>query len=635
MLGPSSIAPQDYSGLAPVDSGQFSSLSATVSTHTSQIGTINTQNAVQDFSIAANELRDDGQDTQLAKIDTTNGLTTGNVLTWNGTLYTGQAPAAGSTTLAALTDAQIASPAGSQLLRWNGTKWQNSYGKLVELTGDTAINTVGLADNDVLTYSAALAKWTNLTVPRNSRQLSDVATTLPTNGQVLLYSAATARWTPGAAPSGTISGATDYLVNGAIAGGDCMVWDSGVTKWRNSTRLTIVEQTLGTLTPPQAAVTSSAGQTVCVTYGTNALPTEGATQQATASDLLYPFASVQRTSDYVATPVASTSTLGYQNPVDGSNLWKTGPSDFQYVGGVSGNSGARINGDLGSSLLLAATSTFALTLASGVTFKQYRVYGSNDAAAMSDSTLLVGTVTGYTLLTDWGTSLGTGGPTSSTRNTLTQGPFRYISVIFANDGSGWNSNNDVSFTVRAAAGGVTGQSLLGGDITMVRNTSGNPVITNVAGAAENFVVDCTRLGLWLLWRDLLTTVTAKGTLRCGGWTIKQGPDLREVQLLNDGYDPATNTTPVAVNRGIALRTSTQGGKDYLILRPLGVSTGMCMAFNLSATATTDPGIAYMPNVASSASSDVVFALRMNGDVLFAGTAFPAQAGLLGNLNPFA
>lgn len=224
MLGPSSIAPQDYSGLAPVDSGQFSSLSATVSTHTSQIGTINTQNAVQDFSIAANELRDDGQDTQLAKIDTTNGLTTGNVLTWNGTLYTGQAPAAGSTTLAALTDAQIASPAGSQLLRWNGTKWQNSYGKLVELTGDTAINTVGLADNDVLTYSAALAKWTNLTVPRNSRQLSDVATTLPTNGQVLLYSAATARWTPGAAPSGTISGATDYLVNGAIAGGDCMVW---------------------------------------------------------------------------------------------------------------------------------------------------------------------------------------------------------------------------------------------------------------------------------------------------------------------------------------------------------------------------------------------------------------------------
>ena len=104
---------------------------------------------------------------------------------------------------------------------------------------------------------------------------------------------------------------------------------------------------------------------------------------------------------------------------------------------------------------------------------------------------------------------------------------------------------------------------------MTRATSGNPIITNQGGSAENLVVSCERLALWLLWRDLLTTIVQKGTVRCGGWKIQQGPDLREIQLLVDGYDPETNTTPVAMNRGIALRTSTQGGSDYLIIRPSG------------------------------------------------------------------
>lgn len=560
----------------------------------------------------------------------TSGAVTGDALVFDGSFFV-PTPVGGASALSDLTDTSISAPAGTQLLRWNGTAWQNSYGRISELTGDTTINTVGLADNEVLTYSAGLAKWTNAAVPRNSRQLSDVSTTLPSDGQMLSYVSGTGKWTPVAAPSGSISGAADYVATGTVASGDCLVWSSGLSKWTNSIRLTQAEQVLGQLQAPQAAVLSSAGETCCVTYGTNTLPTESATQQATVTDLLYPFAAVVRTSDYIATPVATSITLGTGSPANGSNLPTAG---VQSLTGVS-NVGARVNYDLGSSLVLSSSSTFLLSLASGLTFGSYRVYGTNDAGAMSDASMLTGAApAGYVLCHDWLNSLGLGGPTSSTRVTLSQGPFRYISIMFVANG-GWNLTSDAFLSVRAAPGGITGQSLLSGDITLTRATSGNPIIENLAGSVENLVVSCERLGLWLLWRDLLTTVTAKGTVRCGGWTIKPGPDLREVQLLNDGYDPASNTTPVAVNRGVALRTSTQGGKEYVIIRPLGVSTGMCMAFNLSATASNEAGVAFMPNVASSAASDVVFALRQNGDVYLAGTVTDSQAGLLGNLNPFA
>lgn len=673
-------------GVVSVHTGQLATLAT-------QNGTQDLNIAGLTSDLAANDDRDAAQDLDISNaldktdhIDVSTGLVAGNILRHNGTSFVGQAvtlssladvdpapdfdaallvsiegtwrkiqlplntsgaapgdalvydgsffvptPVGGASALSDLTDASISSPAGTQLLRWNGTAWQNSYGRLSELSTDVAINSLALANDECLTYSAGLARWTNASVPRNSRQLSDVSTTLPSDGQMLSYVSGTGKWTPVAAPSGSISGAADYVATGTVASGDCLVWSSGLSKWTNSIRLTQAEQVLGQLQAPQAAVLSSAGETCCVTYGTNALPTEAATQQATATDLLYPFAAVVRTSDYVTTPVATSLTLGTGSPANGSNLPTAGVQSLTGVAGV----GARVNYDLGSSLVLSSSSTFLLSLASGLTFGSYRVYGTNDAGAMSDASMLTGAApAGYVLLYDWLNSLGLGGPVSSTQVTLSQGPFRYISIMFVANG-GWNTSSDAFLSVRAAPGGITGQSLLGGDITMTRATSGNPIITNVAGSAENLVVSCERLGLWLLWRDLLTTVVQKGTVRCGGWKIQQGPDLREVQLLNDGFDPSSNTTPVSVNRGIALRTSTQGGSDYLIIRPLGVSTGLCMAFNLSATAPSDTGLCWLKNVASSGASDVIAALDLNGDLFLAGTVTDSQAGLLGALDPLA
>ena len=362
----------------------------------------------------------------------TSGAVPGDALVFDGSFFV-PTPVGGASALSDLTDASISSPVGTQLLRWNGSAWMNSYGRLSELTSDVAINTVGLADNECLTYSAGLAKWTNAAVPRNTRQLSDVSTTLPTNGQLLSYVAGTGKWTPVAAPSGSITGAADYVATGTVASGDCLVWSSGLSKWTNSIRLTQAEQVLGQLQAPQAAVLSSAGETCCVTYGTNALPTEAVTQQGTATDLLYPFAAVVRTSDYVATPVATSLTLGTGSPANGSNLPTAG---VQSLTGVS-NVGARVNYDLGSSLVLSSSSTFLLSLASGLTFGSYRIYGTNDAGAMSDASMLAGAApAGYVLLHDWLNSLGLGGPNSSTRDTLSQGPFRYISIMFVANGVG-------------------------------------------------------------------------------------------------------------------------------------------------------------------------------------------------------
>lgn len=84
------------------------------------------------------------------KIENPASKSSGDVLTYNGSAWVAQAPTTGVTTLAALTDTDISSPATNQFLRYNSSgKWENQAvtiptvndGKLtITVNGSTAYN---------------------------------------------------------------------------------------------------------------------------------------------------------------------------------------------------------------------------------------------------------------------------------------------------------------------------------------------------------------------------------------------------------------------------------------------------------------------------------------------------------------
>lgn len=84
------------------------------------------------------------------KIENPASKSNGDVLTYNGSAWVAQAPTTGVTTLAALTDTDITSPAANQFLRYNSSgKWENQAvtiptvndGKLtITVNGSTAYN---------------------------------------------------------------------------------------------------------------------------------------------------------------------------------------------------------------------------------------------------------------------------------------------------------------------------------------------------------------------------------------------------------------------------------------------------------------------------------------------------------------
>lgn len=84
------------------------------------------------------------------KIDDPTTKTNGQVLTYNGAAWVAQTPTTGATTLAALTDTDISSPATNEFLRYNSSgKWENQAvtiptvndGKLaITLNGSTTYN---------------------------------------------------------------------------------------------------------------------------------------------------------------------------------------------------------------------------------------------------------------------------------------------------------------------------------------------------------------------------------------------------------------------------------------------------------------------------------------------------------------
>lgn len=675
------ITGRDYTSVGPVSQGDLSVLEddvaglvSTTGQHTNRLNALDAGQVVQDTNIGTNNARDDTQDTrldnieegysvhffnlvgrvdghdgELANLDFSTGLTAGNVLTFDAgsSKFRGAPAAGGATALSALTDTAISAPATNQLLVWNGSAWANRIGRLLELQ-EVAVNGVSLADNQVLTYSNALAKWTNLAVPRSTTQLSDVALTPPTAGQVLQWNSGTSRYTPTtlATGSSTIAGATDWQTVAPLTGGDVVQWNSGAARFQNTPRLTtaegnigVIQGTLGQLAPINSLNPSlNNSVTTSLRYATGSTTTAG-TNNVAVTDLTAPFAyrdnSVAFDIPWTALS-AVTLTRGVFYTGGGVLSWKGAGGSVTGVNTIS--SQGRINFSFSTAFTLNAANSLLLAVATGngqYSPNRYQWWGSNSPSFASESSM---TPTG-TLLADSGV-IGTQWTGERTLTPSSTGPWQYLALLILSLNNGSDNLTFQYAGARSAPGGLTGKSVASGELAITRDTNATGAVivakttaaTNTA--AESMRWDLGRLGLWELYNRLLPTVTDIGVLRVGGWRIQAGADLRELQLYNDGWQQSTNTTPTTVNRGVALRTSLQGGKNYLIIRPLGATnTGMCMAINLDSTASTDAAVAFMPNVASG-TSNIVAALRQNGDLYLAGTTTTGQAGLMGNLNPF-
>lgn len=603
------IVGRDYSTVGPADQSQLLALAATVSTHTSQIGTINGQQATQDTNIAVETTKNVEQD---GRLDVVEGMV------YDQSAQVGEVYGRADWSTA---------PSSGQVLRGNGLGQYVPASLGLGSLSDVYL-TPGLVTNgQALVYNGGLGKWWNAAVASALSGLTDVASTpAPTNGQLLQYVSATSKWTPTTvAVTSSIAGASDAALSSLLSG-DVLAWSSATSRWVNSGRLTTAEQALGRVENPNASVTLSTGNTVCAQYQ-NALPIETVTQNTTVTDTVAPFCYINRANDYNLVPVSFTATNGSWTPSTANRLWEPTGSNTQSVSLSSGY--ARANCDLGLQTLIAATTTLTVTQQSGGGYVgTVRLFGSNNSAALTDTTTLTATGGIYTLIAELVGIGYAGGVAAAVAGG--QGPWRYLTLVVS---AGSNTGNpNLHATVRAAAGGYSGQSALAGAISLSRSPSGLPVVTQNATLVGGTVnVDLSRLGLYLLYKDLLRTIPDNGVLRVGGWKLSQGIDNAEIGFLNDKFDPATNTTSSAL--GFSLRTSTQGGRNYLIVRPNG-DTGMCLALCLDGSAVNDPGMVLFPNNAAGGGGTGVSAVfRMNGDLFLAGITSTNQAGLLGTLNP--
>lgn len=664
------IPGRSYSGVGPATQDDLAGIVSTLGTHTSQIATLDAQNATQDSNIATEHTKNDEQDAKLAdhetrisdaesvytdfgkRLDLSTGLVNNNVLTFSSATgkYRG---APGGGTLAALGDVQIATPAARQALVHNGTKWANRALVVGTVLGgdlsDVLVNNVTLADQQVLTWSAGGAAWTNGSVPRSTRQLSDVSTAVPTNGQILQYDTPTSKYVPTSfTTTSTIRTATDYVGTGTIAGGDTLVWVAGSTnKFTNSTLLTTQGSAIASLqgTVSQLAAINGTNPslnnsvTSSYRYAAGSLTT-AATNNVAITDVLYPWAYRDNSGafDVPWTNLASVALMTgvYYGAGGGVLMWK----GANPVGGTGFNPGVgtplRINFGLSSVVTLDASASLLLNCDyPQYSFTRYQWWGSNSASYMAEAT--TSSPTG-TLLFDSGTLAQWSGLRSDTP--LNVGPFQYFALIALTLGTS-NNGHLLYCGLRSAPGGLTGKSVTGGELAVTRDATATGAVivakttasTNSAG--ESIRWDLGRLGLWELYNRLLPTVTDVGVLRVGGWRLQAGADLRELSFVNDGWQASTNTIPTTIaKQGFSVRTSVQGSKNYLIIRPAG-AVGLCVALNMDATANGDNAVVLFKNTASSATAgDVVAVVRQNGDLFLGGAVTASQSGLMGTLNPY-
>ena len=161
-------------------------------------------------------------------------LATGNVLTWNGTNWTNEAPLevvtsvngqTGAVKLALdnILDVALTTLTNGQALIWNGTNWVN------ETIQDNVISVNGQTGKVVLELT----------------DLPDVTITTPVQNQVISYDAATGQWINGEFGGvESVNGMTGKVIinvenlNDALISspseGQALIWDATAEKWINS-----------------------------------------------------------------------------------------------------------------------------------------------------------------------------------------------------------------------------------------------------------------------------------------------------------------------------------------------------------------------------------------------------------------
>jgi hypothetical protein len=165
-----------------------------------------------------------------------------------------------STTLAGLTDVSLTSLSTNQVLAWNGTHWTNEApaGGASTFAGLSDVSFFGLATGDLALYNGAT--WSNL--PFSSlldaelggaqgdiiyRGASDwVALSPGSAGQVLTAHGASANptWATPSGGSSTLASDTDVTIT-TPSNEDLLAYDTGSTKWKNANLSAILDGVLG------------------------------------------------------------------------------------------------------------------------------------------------------------------------------------------------------------------------------------------------------------------------------------------------------------------------------------------------------------------------------------------------------
>jgi len=159
-------------------------------------------------------------------------LTTGQVLTWDGTKWTNDNASSGS--LAALSDVSISSPTNGQALVYNtaASKWENTTLTPASIATLSDVTLSSLASGQFLKWNGTA--WVNVTIPTYPTTLAgdtDVLISSPTNGQVLTYNSSAGKW-ENATPSGgsgitSIAGETGPVITLSSSDSSVTITPSG------------------------------------------------------------------------------------------------------------------------------------------------------------------------------------------------------------------------------------------------------------------------------------------------------------------------------------------------------------------------------------------------------------------------
>ena len=156
----------------------------------------------------------------LTDVDTT-GITSGQVLQYNGTNFVAATVSGGVESLGALTDVDTAGAATNNVLKYNGSTWVDGSVAYSEVTGTPTLSAVATSGN-----------YTDLSnipsIPSAINDLTDVDTTGITSGQVLQYNgtnfvAATITGSGGASSLDELSDVDTTTT--APTSGDALVYD--------------------------------------------------------------------------------------------------------------------------------------------------------------------------------------------------------------------------------------------------------------------------------------------------------------------------------------------------------------------------------------------------------------------------